>query len=57
MIVMSFGYAFHSIIGFIVKIYGGPSVPNALLSGVSIIPITLTIGFIGFIFIYKLSKK
>ncbi len=58
MIVMSFGYAFHSIIGYIIDISGGLENPKSLISGISIIPVTLTIGFIGFIiFIKKLDNS
>lgn len=47
MIIMSFGYAFHSLIGLIVGRLGGTEVPSALSYGVGIIPIALCIGVIG----------
>lgn len=49
MIIMIFGYLFHTIIGFIVEMMGGPNVPHALLWGISIIPAALLIGTAGFI--------
>jgi predicted MFS family arabinose efflux permease len=48
MIIMIFGYAFHSVIGGIVNAYGGPHQPHALLYGIGIIPIALLIGIVGF---------
>lgn len=49
MIIMSFGYPFHASIGFIVNNMGGSSNAHALKCGISIIPVTLVIGSIGFI--------
>lgn len=51
MIIMSFGYAFHSIIGFIVNANGGANVSQALVYGVSVIPLALSMGVIGFFII------
>ena len=48
MIIMSFGYAFHSLIGLVVKFFGGSEQPISLLYGVGVIPILLTVGVIGF---------
>jgi predicted MFS family arabinose efflux permease len=48
MIIMSFGYAFHSIIGLLIKINGGTESSQAFVYGISIIPVTLIIGSIGF---------
>jgi hypothetical protein len=48
MIIMSFGYAFHSLIGLVVKFFGGANQPISLLYGVGVIPILLTVGVIGF---------
>lgn len=47
MIIMSFGYAFHSAIGFVVNIYGGPGVAQSLIYGIGVIPIGLMIGVVG----------
>lgn len=49
MIIMSFGYAFHSVIGFVVNIYGGPQTSQSLIYGVGVIPIGLAIGVLGVI--------
>ncbi|OJW48084.1 MAG: MFS transporter [Alphaproteobacteria bacterium 41-28] len=48
MIIMSFGYAFHTVIGVVVNAYGGPDVAQAFVYGIGVIPITLAIGVIGF---------
>jgi predicted MFS family arabinose efflux permease len=45
MIIMSFGYAFHTIIGLVVKTYGGVL---GFTYGISVIPIALVIGVAGF---------
>lgn len=47
MIIMSFGYAFHSAMGYVVNIYGGPEITQSLIYGVSVIPIGLAIGVLG----------
>lgn len=51
MIIMSFGYGFHSIIGYVVKAHGGTHVASAFTYGVSVIPVTLALGVTGFIFL------
>jgi predicted MFS family arabinose efflux permease len=48
MIIMSFGYAFHTVIGVVVNAYGGPDVAQAFVYGIGVIPITLAIGVMGF---------
>ncbi|MEK6733727.1 MAG: MFS transporter [Pseudomonadota bacterium] len=57
MIIMSFGYAFHSIIGYIVNITGGANDANALIYGITIIPIALIFGSLGFLFISYKKKN
>lgn len=57
MIIMIFGYAFHSIIGIIVNAMGGPSSSQALVYGVAVIPIALCLGTMGFIFLFAQEKK
>lgn len=54
MIIMIFGYAFHTIIGLVVSQMGGPTQSIALINGVAVIPVALFLGTIGFMF---LSKK
>ena len=54
MIIMSFGYAFHTAIGFVINIYGGTEVAQAFVYGIGVIPVTLALGIIGFLVIaYK----
>lgn len=49
MIIMTFGYAFHSIIGVIVNAMGGPQSPEAFQLGIAVIPIGLVIGIVGYL--------
>lgn len=48
MIIMIFGYAFHTIMGGVVNALGGPENAHALTFGVAVIPIALGIGAFGF---------
>ncbi|MBS0649261.1 MAG: MFS transporter [Verrucomicrobia bacterium] len=57
MIIMLFGYAFHSVIGGIITAVGGPGSSQAFVYGVSIIPIALCLGILGFVFLWSLEKK
>ncbi|MDR3477652.1 MAG: MFS transporter [Gammaproteobacteria bacterium] len=57
MIIMSFGYAFHSIIGYAVNLYGGPAVGQALVNGLSILPAGLAVGVLGFAFLSLTEKS
>lgn len=57
MIIMIFGYAFHSIIGGIINAWGGPSSSQALIYGTAMIPITLAIGAGGFTFLQVREKR
>jgi predicted MFS family arabinose efflux permease len=47
MIIMSFGYAFHSGIGYLVNLYGGPKQTQALIYGLSILPLSLSVAVVG----------
>ncbi len=51
MIIMSFGYLFNTSIGSIVNAYGGATAASALVYGVTIIPIALVAGTLGFVFL------
>jgi predicted MFS family arabinose efflux permease len=53
MIIMIFGYFFHSAIGFILKLCNGFESALAYKYAISIIPITLCIGALGFMWIYR----
>ena len=56
MIIMSFGYAFHSLIGITVDAAGGPTVAKALIDGVAIIPAALSLGILGFLILVFSTK-
>ncbi|WP_131779188.1 MFS transporter [Legionella bozemanae] len=61
MIIMIFGYAFHTVIGFVVNANGGIREANAFVYGIGVIPVTLAIGVLGFLFVayrdkYTVSK-
>jgi hypothetical protein len=47
MIIMIFGYIFHSIIGFIINTMGGPTSTLAFMNGIAVIPIALVVGIVG----------
>lgn len=57
MIIMLFGSAFHTVIGFVVKAFGGPQVGLALTYGVGVIPAALILGVIGFAMISYQENK
>lgn len=52
MIIMVFGYAFHAAIGWIVNIMGGTDNSQALVQGLSVIPIALCLGVVGFMWLF-----
>jgi predicted MFS family arabinose efflux permease len=51
MIIMLFGYVFHSSIGFMINVTGGIESPQAFKYGVGVIPIALAISVLGFSYI------
>ncbi len=57
MIIMTFGYVFHTAMGLIVSRLGGPTIPHALFYGVGVIPIGLALGSIGFFFLTLQERK
>jgi predicted MFS family arabinose efflux permease len=58
MIIMSFGYIFHTTIGLIIKAYTPQGEGIAFIYGVSFIPVMLLIGVVGFCIIsYQERKK
>jgi len=58
MIIMIFGYAFHSTIGGIVNLMGGPQSADALISGIVVVPLTLALGACGFMMLgYGQQKR
>ncbi|WP_018576374.1 MFS transporter [Legionella shakespearei] len=50
MIIMMFGYAFHSVIGLVINTNGGIHEAQAFVYGIGVIPITLALGVVGFLF-------
>lgn len=57
MIIMIFGYAFHTLIGAVVNAFGGPHNTQALLYGIAVIPIALTVGTLGFSILFAQERK
>jgi hypothetical protein len=57
MIIMIFGYAFHSSIGLLVNAMGGTTQTPALLMGVAVIPAALFIGTCGFVALFIKDVK
>ena len=56
MIIMIFGYAFHTIIGGTISAAGGAMHSQALMYGVAVVPVALCIGTIGFIFLFVMER-
>ena len=56
MIIMIFGYGFHSIIGGVVSLLGGPNTAHALICSVTVIPIALFVGTSGFVSLFTWEK-
>ena len=57
MAIMFFGYIFHTAIGATVHNMGGIGVNDALIYGIGIIPVALTVGIIGFVGLMVTEKK
>lgn len=57
MVIMSFGYAFHSMIGIIINAYRDTSPAHAFNLGISVIPITLGLGILGFTYLAYQEKR
>jgi predicted MFS family arabinose efflux permease len=57
MIIMSFGYGFHTIIGILINSLGGPSMPSAFIYGLSVIPIALGLAVIGFFALFYWERN
>lgn len=56
MIIMVFGYVFHTAIGGVINAMGGANTSDALLYGVTVIPLAMSIGTIGFVALFALEK-
>lgn len=57
MIIMAFGYVFHSVIGGLIQAEGGAQNSLALIKGVSVIPIALAAGCFGFLWLWMRDRK
>jgi predicted MFS family arabinose efflux permease len=57
MIIMSFGYGFHTVMGFIIHAYGGPTSAQALVYGIDVIPAALGIGTLGCLALAYCDKR
>jgi predicted MFS family arabinose efflux permease len=57
MIIMTFGYTFHTIISRIIDMMGGPNTSVGLLYGTVVIPVALCLGSAGFLFLFIKEKK
>lgn len=57
MIIMIFGYAFHTTMGGLINSFGGISSSSALSYGVTVVPIALFLGTLGFIFLSIKEKS
>lgn len=57
MIIMIFGYGFHTSIGWVINRGGGALNETALIDGISIVPFALGVGAIGFAILMRLDAK
>lgn len=57
MIIMTFGYVFHTVMSSIINALGGPSSSQALFCGVWVIPIACTLGCTGFMLLFLQERK
>lgn len=57
MIIMIFGYAFHTAMGNVINAMGGPNVSEALIYGVAVIPFALTLATAGFMLLFATEPK
>ncbi len=57
MIIMIFGYAFHTTMGGVINLLGGPQTSQALTYGIAVVPIALAIGTCGFFALLAKEKR
>ena len=57
MIIMIFGYAFHTAMGGVINFMGGPQNSSALTYGIAIVPLALGLGTCGFLLLLIKEKK
>ncbi len=56
MIIMIFGYAFHTTMGGVINALGGPQTSQALTYGIAIVPIALALGSCGFLLLWMKER-
>ncbi|MES2252420.1 MAG: MFS transporter [Pseudomonadota bacterium] len=57
MIIMIFGWVFHTVIGCVIHSCGGTKVASAFVYGIGVIPATLAVSVIGFLMIARTDQK
>lgn len=57
MIIMSFGYAFHTAIGILIDFFGGPTKHLAFIYGITVIPFSLALAVLGFFALSYQNRK
>lgn len=57
MIIMTFGYAFHTTIGGTINALGGASHQEAMMYGIAVIPVALCLGTLGFIVLLSRDRQ
>lgn len=57
MIIMLFGYFFHSVIGWVISFCGGTENVTAFKYGIAVIPICLSIAVFGFLMMFLFERK
>lgn len=57
MIIMIFGYAFHTTIGSTISAMGGTSHSEAFIYGIAVVPFALCLGTAGFVFLLVMDKS
>jgi len=57
MVIMIFGYAFHTLIGTVINVMGGPNASHAFACGIAVIPVALFIGIGGYTLLYIKERR
>jgi hypothetical protein len=57
MIIMIFGYAFHTVMGTVINAMGGANSSLAFEYGIAVIPFSLLVGTGGFVLLFIMEKK
>lgn len=57
MIIMLFGYGFHTVIGVVINAYGGIHNAGAFVYGIGVIPLTLALGFTGILILAYQERR